>query len=112
MITLRLWPTLAIGTGLALLGLPARAQVPNLYYSWRSLEVDVATCLDRSTTALTAQSLGNIQVQDNSVAGFTEEATAVFVCLGDVNATTVMLMVSSNDDDVAFNLREILKASF
>lgn len=112
MITSRAWPLAAIGIGLAFAAAPARAQSPGLYYAWRSLDGPVTACIDRSTTALTNQALNNIQVEGNSVAGTTENATAVFVCLDNVESTTVMIMVSSTDDDVAFELREVLKDSF
>lgn len=112
MVTLRVWPVIAVGASLALSALPARAQAPGLYYAWRSLEGDVATCIDRSTTALNTQELSDIQVEGNSVAGTTENAAAVFVCLDSTDAVTVMIMVSSTDDEAAFQLREALKESF
>lgn len=112
MVISRIGALLAIGTGLALTALPARAQSPGLYYAWRTVDADLLTCLDRSTTALNAEGLSNIQVEGNSAAGTTEDSTAVFVCLENPDAMTVMIMVSSTDDDTAFTLREILKDSF
>lgn len=113
MVTSRVWPLIAVGASMAFwAGSPARAQSPGLYYAWRVLDGDVATCIDRSAAALTEQELSNIQVEGNSVAGTTENATAVFVCLNNVESTTVMIMVSSTNDDVAFELRETLKAAF
>lgn len=112
MVISRIGTLLALGTGLALAALPARAQSPGLYYAWRSVEIDVAACLDRSTTALTNEGLTNIQVEGNSVAGTLEDSTAVFVCLQNPEAITVMIMVSSTNDDTAFTLRETLKESF
>ncbi|MDB9529189.1 hypothetical protein PN498_24570 [Oscillatoria sp. CS-180] len=110
--TARIGSAIAIGASIAFSGLPARAQSPGLYYAWRSINDDVMVCLDRSTAALSSQGVGNIQVEGNSVAGTTDEATAVFVCLDNADATTVMIMVSSNDDDIAFDLRETLKTVF
>jgi hypothetical protein len=97
-----------------LLGNPARAQAPSLYYAWRALDTDVAACLDRASTVLTTQQLGNVQVAGNSVAGTTDSAIAMFVCLTEPTtaATTVMIMVSSPNDDEAFQLRETLKDQF
>lgn len=112
MVMLRYWSTLALGTSLALGGLPAKAEAPGLYYSWRSINGDVVQCIDRSTAALTEQQLENIQVEGNSVAGMTETARAAFVCLDNNDTTTVMIMVSSVDDTVAFELREALKIEF
>ena len=112
MAMLRIGTLLAIGTGLALATAPARAQSPGLYYAWRAIDADLVTCLDRSTTALTDEGLSNIQVEGNSVAGTTEDATAVFVCLDNPDVMTVMIMVSSTDDDTAFTLRETLKENF
>ncbi len=112
MAILRTGTLLAIGTGLALATLPARAQSPGLYYAWRTIDADLITCLDRSTTALTDEGLGNIQVEGNSVAGTTEDSTVVFVCLDNPDVMTVMIMVSSTNDDTAFDLRETLKATF
>ncbi|NEQ46445.1 MAG: hypothetical protein F6K00_24035 [Leptolyngbya sp. SIOISBB] len=112
MAILRIGTLLAVGTGLALATSPARAQSPGLYYAWRAVDADLITCIDRSTTALADEGLSNIQVEGNSVAGTTEDSTAVFVCLENPNAMTVMIMVSSTDDDTAFTLRETLKESF
>jgi hypothetical protein len=108
----RIGALLVIGAGLLGAIAPAGAQSPGLYYAWRSVESDLATCLDRSTAALTNEGLTDIQVEGNSVAGTTENATAVFVCLENSEPITVMIMVSSTDDDAAFELRETLKASF
>jgi hypothetical protein len=91
---------------------PANAQAPGLYYAWRAVDGDVVTCLDRSTAALQTQELANVQVEGNSVAGTTEDATAIFVCFDNSGETTVMIMVSSNDDDSALELREALKEQF
>lgn len=112
MVISRISTLLALGAGLALAALPARAQSPGLYYAWRSVDTDIVTCLERSTTALNDEGLGNIQVEGNSAAGTTADATAVFVCLQNPDAITVMIMVSSTDDDRAFALRETLKESF
>ena len=108
----RLGSVMGVTAGGVLAAFPAQAQAPGLYYAWRSIDGDLAACLDRSTTALTSQELSNIQVEGNSVAGKTEDSTAVFVCLTETTATTVMIMVSSTSDDLAFELRERLKASF
>ncbi|MGF1460460.1 MAG: hypothetical protein ACFBSG_15720 [Leptolyngbyaceae cyanobacterium] len=108
----RIWTFAAIAAGLVFGAAPARAESPGLYYAWRTLEADVVACIDRSTTALSNQGLGNIQVEGNSVAGTTEDSTAVFVCLESLDDLTVMIMVSSNNDDTAFELRETLKTSF
>ncbi|MEM1279456.1 MAG: hypothetical protein AAGG53_05390 [Cyanobacteria bacterium P01_H01_bin.152] len=112
MVISRLGTLLAISTGLTLATSPVQAQSPGLYYAWRSINADLMTCLDRSTAALAEEGLGNIQVENNSVAGTTEDSTAVFVCLENPDAMTVMIMVSSTDDDTAFTLRETLKELF
>ncbi|MEO1094694.1 MAG: hypothetical protein AAFX01_07315 [Cyanobacteria bacterium J06638_28] len=112
MVMLRYWSTLVLGTSLALVGLPARAEAPGIYYSWRSINGDVVQCIDRSTAVLNEQQLENIQVEGSSVAGMTATARAVFVCLDSNDTTTVMIMVSSVDDTVAFELREALKTGF
>ncbi len=105
----------AIASLLALLGIaaPVQAEAPRLYYAWRSIHQDLTTCLDRSTAALASQQLSNIQVEGNSVSGTTEAATAIFVCLTEAPTdTTVMIMVASQDDAVALQLRETLKHRF
>ncbi|MGD1858550.1 MAG: hypothetical protein ACFB0E_01090 [Leptolyngbyaceae cyanobacterium] len=103
---------LAMGLGLACAAWPAQAQSPGLYYAWRLINGDTMACLDRAAAVLTNQELSNIQVEGNSVAGTTEDSTAVFVCLENAGSTTVMIMVSSTDDDMAFALRETLKENF
>lgn len=90
----------------------AQAEAPGVYYSWRALDTTVSQCLDRANQALTDQSLQDIQTEGNSVAGRNDESTAIFVCLEDSQATTVMVIVASENDDAAVNLRETLKSIF
>jgi len=104
--------TALMGAGMVAVGTPAQAEAPGLYYAWRTISEGADTCLNRSRVALNIQQLTNIQLEGNSIAGTTENATAVFVCLEGRDATTVMIMVSSTDDTVAFELREALKQSF
>lgn len=113
MVTFRVGPLIAVGASMVMTALPARAQSPGLYYAWRSLDGDVATCINRSSAALTAGELNDIQIEGNSVAGTTDNATAVLVCLDNIDeTTTVMIMVSSNDDAAALDLRETIKELF
>ena len=112
MVWSRFWSVTLVSIGLLLGSRPAQAEAPGIYYSWRSIDADVAGCIDRAIAALNTQEVGNIQVEVNSISGSTENATAVFVCLRDANSTTVMIMVSSLDDDVAIELRESLKTVF
>lgn len=110
---LRAWTVAAaVGASVTVGGLPAQAEAPGLYYSWRSIDGDLTNCLDRAAKALSDQSLSNIQIEGTSVSGTTENASAAFVCMVDTSATTVMIMVSSTDDDVAVLLREALKGTF
>lgn len=113
MVSWRIGTMFGISVGLVVAAAgSARAQSPGLYYAWRSIDGDAAACIERATTALTNEALDNIQVEDNSVAATTEDSTAVFVCLENSTETTVMIMVSSTDDDTAFTLREMLKEGF
>lgn len=108
------WQVAVVGVGISLLagGLPARAEAPGLYYSWRTLEEDLTSCIDRSAAALTQEALTNIQIEGNSISGNTETASAAFVCMTEASFTTVMIMVSSVDDETAVDLREALKAAY
>ena len=108
----RYWSVAIAGVSLFIGGQSAHAEAPGLYYSWRSIDSDLVSCIDRSTAALNSQELNNIQIEDNSIAGSNENASAAFVCLEDHDSTTVMIMVSSTDDDIAFELREALKEAF
>lgn len=98
----------------------AQAEAPDVFYSWRALETDVAQCLDRSAQALGSQGLLDVQIDGNSVGGRTDETTAVFVCLEGTQAeaqttspaTTVMVIVAGTSDDAALALREALKTAF
>lgn len=116
MIGSRFWSTALVSISLLMGVSPAQAQAPGIYYSWREIQADLAGCINRATAALNTQGIGNIQVEVNSISGSTENATAVFVCLEDTStatvSTTVMIMVSSPDDDTAIELRESLKAIF
>ncbi|ASC72431.1 hypothetical protein XM38_033880 [Halomicronema hongdechloris C2206] len=102
----------AAGVGLLAFGPSARAEAPGIYYSWRALETDTAQCLDRAVQALDSESLVDVRVDGNSVVGRNPEATAVFVCLDDGPASTVMVIIASNDDASAIALREALKSAF
>lgn len=103
-----------VGVGMMAIASPARADAPGIYYAWRSLNLGVISCINRANSAFTTEGLSNIQSEGNSVSGQTETVAAVAVCLaGDApNTSTVMLIVSSDDDVASFNLREALKAVF
>lgn len=111
-ISSRVWSATVVGIGLLMGGTSAKAQSPGLYYSWRSIDNDITGCIDRAATAMNSQELGNIQIESNSISGTTEDTTAVFVCLEGPGSTTVMIMVSSINDENAFELREALKGAF
>jgi hypothetical protein len=104
--------TAAVALGWSLWATAAQAEAPGVYYSWRALDTDVNQCLERANQALTSQALVDVQIEGNSVAGRTENATAVFVCLEENQATTVMVIVAGNNDEAALNLRETLKMAF
>ena len=104
-----------VSLGAIALATPVQAQAPGIYYSWRSLTTDLTQCLVRSEAALAETELAGIVVDGNSVSGRTETATALFICLENVEAVeevTVMLIVSSDDEDAAIVLREALKENF
>ena len=106
------WIATMTGIG-GFLGMPpAQADAPGVYYAWRSIDIGINRCLTQATTALNGAALEMVVVEGNSVSGRTENATAVFVCLEEGEASTVMVIVSSTDDEVAFNLREMLKTAF
>ncbi|MDA0267084.1 MAG: hypothetical protein O2890_02610 [Cyanobacteria bacterium] len=105
------WATAALTLGLLASGAPVQAETPAVYYSWRSLAVEPTDCVVQARAALENQRLFNIQIVDNSVSGRTETATAVIVCLEQgLENSTLMVVVSSLDDDAAIALREALKA--
>lgn len=92
--------------------MPARAETPAVYYSWRSLTVEPSDCMAQARSALSDQRLFDIQTIDNSVSGRTETATAVIVCLEQgLENSTLMVVVSSLDDEAAIALRDALKDS-
>lgn len=90
----------------------AQAEPPGVYYSWRAMDTTVAQCVSQAEQALESQDLATVQADDISIAGRSEDSTAVFVCLDNGTFTTVMVIVASSDDEQAFDLREALKASF
>lgn len=108
----RVWSTATVTIGLLAGAMPAIAQAPGVYYAWRAIETDLIGCIDRATAAFSNQELQNIQVEANSVSGSTEDATALLICMVDGTNTNAMVVVSSVDDDIAFELRESLKAVF
>lgn len=110
-------PLLASLTGGAMLTVATAAQAdpPGIYYSWRAMTTDVNQCLSQAESALESQNLTPVQTDAISIAGQSDEATAVFVCMespSEFTATTVMVIVSSADDDQAIALREALKQAF
>ncbi|MGF1567958.1 MAG: hypothetical protein ACFCVD_07785 [Nodosilinea sp.] len=103
--------------GLASLGLlatatAAQAEPPAVYYSWRATDITATACITQAGQALASQNLTPIQADATSVAGRSEVATAVFVCLENSDATTVMVIVAGADDDQTLALREALKVAF
>jgi len=90
----------------------AQAEPPGVYYSWRATNTDVAVCLDKAGEALESQNLAMVQADETSIAGRSEDSTAVFVCLENSDSTTVMVIVASTDDEQALALREALKEAF
>ncbi|NJL88270.1 MAG: hypothetical protein HC886_23640 [Leptolyngbyaceae cyanobacterium SM1_1_3] len=101
-----------MGLGAIAIALPAQAEAPGIYYSWRSLEIDMDQCLVRSQAALAGSALTDIVVDGNNVSGRSETATALFICLENAVDTTIMLTIASNDDESALLLREALKQAF
>jgi hypothetical protein len=106
------WMAAIAGLGCLVEVAPAQAEAPGVYYAWRSVNISVNRCLTQATAALNGQSLQAVASEGNSVSGRTEDATALFVCLDEGEATTVMVVVSSTNDETAFNLREALKTAF
>ncbi|MBE9139491.1 hypothetical protein IQ254_20200 [Nodosilinea sp. LEGE 07088] len=105
--------TLLTGLGLAANLPAAQATPPGLHYAWQVLEIDTNQCLTLAQQALESQGLEPIQNDDISLAGRSETATAMFVCMENPAAvTTVMVVVASDDDAQALELREALKLAF
>jgi len=90
----------------------ALADPPGVYYSWRETEISLADCLRRSEAALITEGMENILADSTSVAGRSEDVTAVFVCLDHADSTTVMVVVAGADDAQVVEVREALKAIF
>ncbi|MFH7245516.1 MAG: hypothetical protein ACHWZW_21995 [Spirulina sp.] len=111
------WNPIAVClTGGVMFSSAASAQEPpGIYYSWRAMDMTVAQCIDQADNALASQDLNPVQTDAISIAGQSDEATAVFVCMespGEIDYTTVMVIVASIDDDQAVTLREALKQAF
>lgn len=113
-----LWKPLATClTGGAILASAAAAQAdpPGIYYSWQAMATDVNQCIGQAENALESQDLAPVQMDAISIAGQSDEATAVFVCMEAPDGaayTTVMVIVASADNDQALALREALKQAF
>jgi hypothetical protein len=90
----------------------ALAEPPGVYYSWRETEISVSQCISRAEAALEGEGLENILADDTSIAGQSEDITAVFICLESSPSTTVMIIVAGEDDTQVVDMREALKASF
>ena len=101
-----------VGLGSLAVAAAAQAEPPGVYYAWRAMDTNVSQCLNQAEQALESQDLTTVQTDDISIAGRSEDSTAVFVCLENTDATTVMVIVASTDDDQALALREALKAEF
>lgn len=104
--------SLTLGLGVLALATPVKANAPGIFYSWRSLDTTVAQCVTQAEAAMTTIELTDISVDPTSVAGRTEESTALFVCLDNGVDTTVMVIVSGDNEDEAIEIREALKDEF
>lgn len=111
--TMKFW---LAGLGLMAAATAAQAEPPGVYYSWRATDTDVAQCITQAEQALTAQNLTALQADATSIAGRSEDLTAVFICLDNSMAisdsTTVMIIVAGGDDEQTVAMREALKTSF
>lgn len=103
---------LGLGISVWLGAAAACAEAPGIYYSWRELDTGLSQCLGRAESAINTQGLENVQIDENTVAGRSEEATALFICVPSGEGTLVMVVVSSVNDEAAVALREALKANF
>ncbi|MEB3289388.1 MAG: hypothetical protein VKI82_05700 [Leptolyngbya sp.] len=103
-----------VGGALLASATAAQADPPGIYYSWRAMATDVNRCIRQAENALEAQNLSPVQTDAVSIAGQSDDATAVFVCMEapDPTVTTVMVIVASADNDRALALREALKRAF
>jgi hypothetical protein len=99
------------GLGLAT-ATAAQAEPPGIYYSWRETEISVSQCIRRAEAALEGEGLENILADPTSIAGRSEDVTAVFICMEHSDSTTVMVIVAGEDDAQAVRVREALKAMF
>lgn len=107
------WMAAATTLGILALGLPARADAPSVYYAWRILDGTPADCTEQARLALEGESLQQVQTAGTSASGQSADATAVVVCLEqDLDTTTVMVVVSSLNEEAALALREALKDRF
>ncbi|WP_017296845.1 hypothetical protein [Nodosilinea nodulosa] len=105
--------TLLASLGLATNLANAQAAPPGMHYAWQILGIDTAQCLAQARQALESQGLDPVQNDATSIAGRSEIATAMFVCIENPAAiTTVMVVVASDDDAQALALREALKLAF
>ncbi len=105
--------TLLTGLGLVATISATQAAPPGMHYAWQVLGIDTTQCLSQARQALESQGLEPVQNDAISVAGRSETATAMFVCIENPPATTtVMVVVASDDDAQALALREALKQAF
>ncbi|QQE63400.1 hypothetical protein GFS31_00650 [Leptolyngbya sp. BL0902] len=113
-----LWkPLSACLTGGMMLASAAAAQAdpPGIYYSWQAMTTDVNQCIGQAENALESQDLNPVQTDAISIAGQSDDSTAVFVCIeapDGADYTTVMVIVASADNNQALALREALKQAF
>ncbi|MDA0673513.1 MAG: hypothetical protein O3C67_07385 [Cyanobacteria bacterium] len=107
------WLAAATTLGTLSLGWPAWAEAPSVYYAWRTLAGNPEACVEQARLALAGEQLQQIQAAGTSVTGRSLEATAVVMCVEqDVDTTTVMVVVSSLNEEAALTLREALKERF
>ncbi|MFQ4137480.1 hypothetical protein PGN35_014280 [Nodosilinea sp. PGN35] len=108
------WLTVLVsGLGLAAVTPGVQASPPGVYYAWQVLAMDTAQCLGQAQRALLSQGLAPEQNDATSMAGRSDDVTAVLVCVENpADITTVMIIVASEDDDRALALREALQLAF
>lgn len=89
--------------------LPAFAQVPSVYNSWKKEVGSNKVCLDKASKALNSLDLKEVKPVRGGFTGRTSQSVASIACIPQTGEYILFVSIASNNDAQARELREKLK---
>ncbi|MBD2187210.1 hypothetical protein [Pseudanabaena mucicola] len=89
--------------------LPAFAEVPSVYNSWKKEVGSNKACLDKASKALNLLKLKEVRAVRGGFTGRTNQSIASIACIPQNGEYIIFVSIASNNDAQARELRENLK---